>query len=231
MKPRPLTKAQIKAAADRAEGKAAPTEPKTPDDMKTVPKPAAGPKKKKKRGRPTVYRPAMAAEIKILCERGATDLEVADFLNVDVSTVQRWAHKHAEFCIALAVGKEAADTRVERSLYHKAVGYTYDAEEVFVHQGNVTRVNVRKQFPPSEPAANLWLKNRKPDEWRDRSNVAVTANVSITDGKTAEQMLLEMLAEMKALGVTPEMLALPDLGKMIDVSEGVANLEPGKSGK
>ena len=225
-KDRPLTKQQIKDAADRAEGKV--TEP---DELHDEPDlQATAPKRKKKMGRPTRYRQEMAAEVKILCERGATDLEVADFLNVDVSTVQRWAHKYADFCIALQVGKEAADNRVERSLYHKAVGYTYDAEDVFVHQGDVTRVEVRKHIPPSENAAALWLKNRRPDVWRDRSNVAVSGNLTLTEGKTADQMLLEILEEMKALGVTPEMLALPER-KMIDVSEGVANLEPGKSGK
>jgi len=56
-----------------------------------------------------------------------------------------------------------------------------------------------------------------------------TGNVTLSEGKTSAEMLLEMLAEMKALGVTPEMLALPP---MIDVSEGVANLEPDeKDGK
>jgi hypothetical protein len=178
-------------------------------------------------GRPSEYKPAFAAQVQLLCERGATDPEIADFLGVSVTTVQRWAHKYAEFCLALRIGKEAADNRVERSLHHRAVGYTYEAEEVFQYQGEIIRAKVTKHVPPSEGAITLWLKNRKPDDWRDRHEVAHTGNVTLSEGKTAEQMLLEMLAEMKALGVTPEMLALPP---MIDVSEGVANLEPDEKG-
>ena len=37
---------------------------------------------------------------------------------------------HAEFRAALKVGKEAADQRVERSLYQRAVGYHYDAVKI-----------------------------------------------------------------------------------------------------
>lgn len=47
------------------------------------------------------------------------------------------------------------------------------------------------------------------------------------DGKTSAEMLLEILEEMRQLGITPEMLAPRP---MIDVSGGVANRPSGKNG-
>ena len=55
--------------------------------------------------------------------------------------IKRWAATHAEFRAALKVGKEAADQRVEHSLYQqhslyqRAVGYSYDAVKIFMPAG------------------------------------------------------------------------------------------------
>jgi hypothetical protein len=50
---------------------------------------------------------------------------------------------------ALAAGKAEADGRVERSLYMRAVGYSYDAEKIFCDKnGNVTKVPYREHVPP-----------------------------------------------------------------------------------
>jgi hypothetical protein len=40
--------------------------------------------------------------------------------------------KHVDFCRALKTGKEQADDRVERSLYQRAVGYTYESCKIFM---------------------------------------------------------------------------------------------------
>lgn len=65
-----------------------------------------------------------------------------------------------------------------------------------------------------------------------------TEQVEVTDkrsdsGKSSGDMLAEILDEMRRLGVTPEMLALPVPGPMIDVTpsgNGVANKPNGKNG-
>ena len=64
---------------------------------------------------------------------------------------------------ALAAGKAEADGRVERSLYMRAVGYSYDAEKIFCDKnGNVTKVPYREHVPPDVTACIFWLKNRDP---------------------------------------------------------------------
>ncbi len=149
MKEKPLSKQAIKAAADRAFGL-------PPDD------PAD------KGGRPSSYQPEYAEQARKLCELGATDIEIADFFEVSDRTVYRWQLKYPEFCQALKAGKTAADDRVERSLYHKATGYTFESEKIFQHQGEIVRAQTREHVPPDTTSMIFWLKNRRPELWRDR---------------------------------------------------------------
>lgn len=121
--------------------------------------------------RPTDYRQEFCESAKKLCEGGATDVEVADELGISAATLYRWKARHPEFCEALKSGKAVADERVERSLYHKAVGYTFDSEKVFQFQGQIVRAPVREYVPPDTTAAIFWLKNRRAEQWRDKTEV------------------------------------------------------------
>lgn len=119
-------------------------------------------------GRPTKYKPEYAQQAESLCKLGATDLELADAFEVNVHTIYRWQAAHPAFCKALKAGKEAADERVERSLYHKATGYSFDAVKIFNANGKALKVKYREHVPPDTTAMIFWLKNRRPDEWRDK---------------------------------------------------------------
>lgn len=124
-----------------------------------------------KAGRPSDYKPEFADQARKLCLIGATDFELADFFDVCERTVYRWKHTHEDFAEALTVGKEAADERVKRALYQRAVGYTVPAEKVFQFQGEVVRAETREHVPADPGAAMNWLKNRQPAEWRDKHEI------------------------------------------------------------
>jgi hypothetical protein len=72
------------------------------------------------------------------------------------------------------VGKGQPDDRVERSLYQRAVGYTYSSEKIFHHQGTITRAECVEHVPPDPGAAKLWLTNRRGEEWRDKNSTELT---------------------------------------------------------
>lgn len=131
-------------------------------------------------GRPTAYKPEFAVQAVKLCELGATDVDLADFFGVDVRTVYRWKLNNPEFCQALKSGKEAADERVERSLYHKAVGYTHDAVKIFMPANAAAPVYApyREHVPPDTTAGIFWLKNRRPDMWRDKTEVKTDTTIN-----------------------------------------------------
>ena len=125
-------------------------------------------------GRPSKYQPEFAAQARKLCEIGATDEEMAEFFGVSVRTLYRWKLESEEFRQALKVGKDAADDRVEASLYHKAVGYTFAAVKILVHEGAPVYAPYREHVAPDTTAALFWLKNRRPDKWRDRREQVLT---------------------------------------------------------
>lgn len=120
-------------------------------------------------GHPTDFRPEFVEQAQKLCRLGATDMELADFFKVDVRTIYRWKNTQEEFCQAVTCGKEAADARVERSLYNRAVGYDHPAVKIFMPAGAEEPVYApyTEHVPPDTGAAFNWLKNRQPEKWRD----------------------------------------------------------------
>ena len=121
-------------------------------------------------GRKTLYRAEYAKQAEKLCRLGATDADLADFFGVTVRTILNWQTWHEPFFRALKSGKSAADDRVERSLYLRAVGYTHEAVKIFMPAGAKEPVfaEYRKHVPPDTTACIFWLKNRRREEWRDK---------------------------------------------------------------
>lgn len=79
-------------------------------------------------------------------------------------------------------GKQYANCNVVDSMYHKAIGYEHDDEEIKVvplgsgEGSEIQRVKIRKIYPPDTTAAIFWLKNRQPDKWRDKQDIDHTTN-------------------------------------------------------
>lgn len=134
-------------------------------------------------GRPSGYNPDYAKQAEKLCALGATDQEIADFFEVSVRTIHRWKADFPEFCHSLKSGKEVADERVERSLYQRAIGYEQDEVKIFMPSGAAEPVYApyRANVAPDTTAAIFWLKNRRPDLWRDKRDI----DHSNTDGSLA----------------------------------------------
>lgn len=131
-------------------------------------------------GRPTDYSEEFIEQSSKLAKLGATDIEVADFFDVTVRTLYSWKNRHPAFLQALKAGKEEADNRVERSLFQRACGYEQEAVKIFMPAGACKPVYApyREVIQPDTTACIFWLKNRKPDEWRDKTDVNVTTDMA-----------------------------------------------------
>lgn len=126
------------------------------------------PADKNKGGRPSKFDSLDLKKVQALASRGWTDAEMATFFEVDESTWTRWKEKHPEFCTSLKDWKIEADSRVERSLYERATGYSHPEDKIFNYEGTALVVPTIKHYPPDTTAGIFWLKNRKPDQWRDK---------------------------------------------------------------
>lgn len=129
--------------------------------------------------RPTKFKPEFIEQAEKLCKLGATDIEVADFFKVEVRTIYRWKAENQAFCQSLKAGKAEADDRVERSLFARATGYEHDEVDIRVIEGKVVKTPIRKIYAPDTTACIFWMKNRKPDAWRDKQEVDHSGAVSV----------------------------------------------------
>lgn len=112
---------------------------------------------------------------------GAKDEELAKFLGIAVSTLNKWKHEHPELMESIKNGRDYADLRVADSLYQRSIGFTCKRQQPFKlkrtyydEQGRrceEERVEIAEffdQVPPDTAAAFIWLKNRRPDKWMDK---------------------------------------------------------------
>lgn len=99
---------------------------------------------------------------------GLTDDQIAKNIGINRDTLYRWKKAHSDISDALKRGKEVIDRQVENALLKRALGYTYD-EVTF--EGGLEVKRVRKQVVPDTTAQIFWLKNRKPEEWRDKREI------------------------------------------------------------
>lgn len=152
--------------------------------MKTAKKKAAGsrrlpPQEPDLGGRPSSYKPEYAVQAAKLTKLGATDRDLAEFFQVCQATIDNWKITQSEFLGSLKLGKDESDGAIERSLYNRAKGYSFESEEVFCKDGEVTRVAIVKHVPPDPTSMIFWLKNRKRLEWRDRHEVENDGTVTV----------------------------------------------------
>lgn len=133
---------------------------------------------KAKGGRPSKFDPRMIGEARRLASFGATDAEMAEFWSVSVPTFYAWQKAQPEFLKALKEGKEKPDAAVERSLFQRATGYEHDAVKILQYEGAPVIVPYTERYPPDATSMIFWLKNRRPDRWRDKSEVEMTGDLA-----------------------------------------------------
>ena len=106
---------------------------------------------------------------------GRTDEQIAHNMGINVKTLYDWKKKYDPISKALKESKDLVDRLVENALLKRALGYEYEeiTEELRFDKkaGEMRMVETkrqRKKVAPDTTAQIFWLKNRKPDEWRDR---------------------------------------------------------------
>lgn len=144
----------------------------------------AKPAKKHPGGRPTKYNPDLhPALVESLAREGLTNTEIAEDLGIDRATLHNWQNAHKEFFDSIKRGKETPDDNVEKSLYRRALGYEYTETKITKNEDGVvvkTETTV-KQVAPDVGAQCMWLKNRRPQDWRDKQEIEHSGTVSWVD--------------------------------------------------
>jgi len=137
--------------------------------------------KLKKRGRKSLFDPIKhLIRVKELAEAGKINAEIADELNISTSTLNKWMRENPEFMTTIKTGKKYADDEVVQSLYKRAKGYSFVEKKIIENpDGTIRKEVTEKQMAPDPTSMIFWLKNRQPQDWRDKQVQEITGK----DGK------------------------------------------------
>ena len=118
---------------------------------------------------------------------GLSNEQIAHNIGINKDTLYEWQKRFSDFSDALKKGKEVVDREVENAMLKRALGYDYeevvqrpvviDKETGETEMRVVQRVN--KHVAPDVTAQIFWLKNRKPEEFRDKRDVELSGNVDL----------------------------------------------------
>ena len=109
---------------------------------------------------------------------GLIDKQIAHNMGINAATLYDWKNKYAEISEALKRGKEVVDRLVENALLKRALGYSYTE---ITYEGGVETKRVVKEVVPDTTAQIFWLKNRKPEDWRDKREITTDDNDQVME--------------------------------------------------
>ncbi|MEM5769356.1 MAG: helix-turn-helix domain-containing protein [Bacillota bacterium] len=122
---------------------------------------------------------------------GLTDEQIASNCGITATTLYDWKNRFPEISETLKRGKEVVDIQVENALLKRALGYEYTEERIEVSEKDGRKVvQTVKAVVPDTTAQIFWLKNRRPDKWRDKPPEA-----SDTSRETETPKLLHALQD------------------------------------
>lgn len=127
---------------------------------------------------------------------GLTDKQIAKNLGIGIRTFYEYKNTYPQFSQSLKKGKEVIDFEVENSLLKRALGYEYTevTKERIMRKDEkgqpitdihgfpcydmVVTKTVKKEVVPDTTAQIFWLKNRRPDKWRDKQEVQHSGGIA-----------------------------------------------------
>lgn len=139
---------------------------------------------------------------------GLTDDQIAHNMGVRRETLYAWCKKYPNISNTLKKGKEVVDREVENALLQKALGFKETVQKAIkckeVKYDNGKRISEKEHIeyaeeevyvPPDTTAQIFWLKNRRPDKWKDKQDVQVSGTLE------AEQTKLDdLIRQMRGDG-------------------------------
>ncbi len=129
-------------------------------------------------------------------------------MGITRSTLAEWKKRYSDISDTLKRGKEIVDIEVENRLLKRALGYEFTEKhnervlnkETGEYEFVLTK-EVTKEVVPDVTAQVFWLKNRRPEQWRDKRDIVVDGKIETTSQLTDEELAEQISKLEKDLGV------------------------------
>lgn len=126
-----------------------------------------------------------------------TDEAIAKNMGITASTFYAWNKKYSDISEAIKRGREPVVENVENALLKRAEGFR-DVERTYERVRNpetgefemMLTKEVERVYPPDVGAIAFYLKNKDPENWKDRKDLDVN---SISISQTKMDGILEQL--------------------------------------
>ena len=133
------------------------------------------------------------AQLEAWARDGLTEKQIAGNIGICWDTLNEWKKRFPEVSEALKKGKEVVDIQVENALLKRAMGYTVNLVKTFKVKRTEYDENTGRKIseyeelaegidqvhvPADTTAQIFWLKNRKPDVWRDKRDVGIDGKIN-----------------------------------------------------
>lgn len=117
---------------------------------------------------------------KIAASQCRTPDEFCNFMEVDLYIFNHWVETNVYFRGAFKSWKNYADRTIEAALAKRAIGFTKKIKkDILTRAGTIETLVTEEYFPPDTAAANFWLKNRQPEEWKDTKQIDLNVQADI----------------------------------------------------
>ena len=112
---------------------------------------------------------------------GLTKEQIAKNIGCSRETLNQWENKFSDISDAIKKGREVVDREVENALLKRARGYNVEETTEELRFNRTTGQNemvvtkrITKHIAPDTTAQIFWLKNRKPNEYRDKHDIEIS---------------------------------------------------------
>ena len=168
--------------------------------------------KKSNAGRKSKYETHVKPKLHLItqwCKNGSTDEQIYKKLRVGKESFYKYKREHVELSDALKIGKDDADDLVESALFKRALGYEYEETEESETYNPDTGQTVKtrkiiKHLVADTTAQIFWLKNRRPDRWRNNDRVEIVEHVDPETKASLDFIAKQVEDNLKSSSITNE---------------------------
>ena len=126
-------------------------------------------------------------------KQGSTDIEISKMLNISVETFYKWKREKVQFANAIKKGKEVSNGELLNSAFKAATGFMYTEKQAFKVKDykkingelkqieRVEVVEVERYSPPDHTMNIFMVKNRLPEQYKDKHEVNVSGGIKLED--------------------------------------------------